>query len=89
MIIIDSNTTVAELIEYSKSEDWQVRVDVAWDERTPIDILRILMSDEHEMVRQMIACHPKADKEILYKLLEDDFEAVRINASNNSSLARY
>lgn len=81
--MINTNTTVDELREMSKSENTAIRIAVAEFENTPDSILSEMINDKDEFVLQQIAENQNASEETLTKLFHtisdmDKIEEVKI-----------
>jgi Leucine rich repeat variant len=66
----------------SSHTNWSVRVKVANNPSTPVEILNRLLQD-HWVVRQGIADNPSTPAEILIKLAQDDHCLVVLAVVNN------
>ncbi|HET8840453.1 MAG TPA: hypothetical protein VFN35_03260, partial [Ktedonobacteraceae bacterium] len=71
---IPTNVLTAVLSTMAQNPEWRVRVEAAWNEHTPEEILQILAGDGVWFVRQAVASNGCAPAEAL-RLLARDHEA--------------
>ena len=65
------------------NSDCDVRVSVARNPNTPVDVLMELAKDSDIVVRRSVACNPNTPVEVLTKLTKDsDFDVRRYAAGN-------
>lgn len=68
------------------NSDCDVRVSVARNPNTPLEVLIELAKDSHWAVRVSVACNPNTPAEVLAKLAKDSDFDVRRHAACNPKL---
>jgi hypothetical protein len=72
-----TNATAAQLQQYTKDPEWEVRQAVARNRRTPVNLLAILAQDPHPQVRISVATNLSTDEAIFMVLANDSDVQVR------------
>lgn len=86
LIAQNPNITPEILLELSKYTivlNWQLRSDIARNEKTPVEILNIYANDEFWEVRSSVAGNPNVPTEVLYSFVNDPDANVRFSAVKN------
>lgn len=68
------------------NSDWYVRVSVAGNPNTSVDVLMELAKDSHSVVRRRVACNSNTPVDVLIELEKDSDYDVRRYAACNPKL---
>jgi len=85
-VVQNPNITPEILLELGKHTivfDWQLRSDIASNEKTPVEILNTYANDEFWEVRSSVAGNSNVPTEILYSFANDPDANVRFSALKN------
>lgn len=84
--LLDSQNASPEMLEeLAEDKDWEVRMEVAENPKTPVEVLMKLAEDKNGNVRYELARNPNACVEILRKLADDKDWDVRCKVAHNRS----
>lgn len=75
--------------ELAKDSDYDVRISVARNPNTPVDVLAELANDINWYVRCFVAENPNTSADVLTELAKDSYWCVRRNAAGNPNTPGY
>ena len=74
---IDENVEIGIIRFFSKSTSWEIKEQIAANEKTSKDILDALSEDPDEDIRVALLKNPNTSKEVVNKLSKDEHWKIR------------